>query len=309
MELIRGIHNLRPQHRGAVATIGNFDGVHRGHQAMLARLRTHAQRVGGPVTLITFEPYPLEYFRPEAAPLRLTRLRDKLPVLQDCGVERVLCLRFDSQLAGMEPEDFIRRVLLEGLGVRYLLVGDDFRFGAKRRGDAAMLAAAAAEHGFELEQMGTIAEHGDRISSTRVRDALAAGELEVAALLLGRRYSLSGRVIRGKALGRTLGFPTANIGFQGRQPPMTGVFAARVHGLERDYEAAASLGCRPTVNGRRPLLEAYLLDYEGELYGRHIRVEFLKRLRAEEKFDSLDALKAQIAVDIAQTRAFFAAGR
>ncbi len=306
MELIRGLHNLRPRHRGAIATIGNFDGVHKGHQAMLQRLHAQAERLGGAVTVVTFEPQPLELFRPEAAPARLTSLRDKVLLLRTHEVERVLCLRFNAALAAMEPQTFIERVLLDGLGVRYLLVGDDFRFGAQRRGDYAMLEAAAKQHGFELERMGTVAAGGERISSTRVRTELAAGNLDAAAALLGRRYAISGRVIRGKALGRTLGYPTANIGFHGLVPAMTGIFAVRVHGLDRVYHGAASLGYRPTVNGRRPLLEVYLLDFSGDLYGRHLTVEFLQRLRDEERFESLEALKAQMAIDIERTRAVFA---
>ena len=307
MELIHGIHNLRPRHRGAVATIGNFDGVHRGHQAMLEQLRSRAGRLGGASTLITFEPHPLEYIRPEAAPARLTGPRDKLLALQEQGVERVLWLRFNRKLATMPAAEFIRQVLLDGLAVRYLLVGDDFRFGAQRSGDYALLAAAAKEHDFELERMQTVAASGERISSTRVRATLAAGDLATAAQLLGRPYSISGRVRRGEALGRTLGFPTANIGFNGRQPPMTGVFAVQVHGLGPVRHGSASLGYRPTVDGRHPLLEVYLLDFQGDLYGRHLRVEFLQRLREEQRFDSLAALRAQIARDAEQTRAFFAA--
>ncbi|RFA30354.1 riboflavin biosynthesis protein RibF [Alkalilimnicola ehrlichii] len=306
MELIRGLHNLRPRHRGAVATIGNFDGVHRGHQAMLAQLQAQAACLGGVNTLITFEPHPLEFFRPDIAPSRLTSLRDKLDALQEHGVERVLCLRFDGALASIPAEQFVQRILIDGLGVRYLLVGDDFRFGAGRRGDFSLLAQAAKQHDFELEQMGTVAASGQRISSTRVREALAAGELELAGDLLGRPYCMSGRVIRGQALGRNLGYPTANIGFGGRHPPMTGIFAVRVHGLDKVYNGAASLGYRPTVNGKQPLLEVYLLDFEGDLYGRHLRVEFCARLREEERFESLEALTQQIAADTEQVRRYFA---
>lgn len=307
MELIRGLHNLRPRAEGAIVTIGNFDGVHRGHQAMLERLHAHAARLGGAITVITFEPHPLEFFRPEQAPTRLTPLRDKLALLSAYGVERVVCLRFNQALANMPAEAFVEQVLQRGLNTRYLLVGDDFRFGAQRRGDYALLAEAGRRDGFEVERMHTVAEAGDRISSTRIREALARKDLDTAKELLGRPYQICGRVRRGRALGQQLGVPTANIGFDAKQrPPMTGIFAARVHGLERPYIGAASLGYRPTVDGREPLLEVHLLDFQGNLYGRHIGVEFVRHLRDEERFDSLAELKAQMALDIERTRAVFA---
>lgn len=307
MELIRGWHNLRTRHRGCVATIGNFDGVHRGHQAVLARLAEEARRYRLPATVITFEPQPLEYLRPQAAPARLTELRSKLQALQDHGVDRVLCLRFGQQLAETPAETFIDELLVERLGVRFLMVGDDFRFGHGRRGDYAMLQAAGEWQGFAVERMPTVLDGGVRVSSTGIRQALAAGELAQAARLLGRPYRICGRVVRGQALGRQLGYPTANIAFHRPPPPLEGIFVVRVGGLDRPRSGVASIGTRPTVNGTRTLLEVYLFDFSGNLYGRHLDVEFLQRLRSEQRFDSLEALRAQMDLDAAAARDYFSA--
>lgn len=308
MELIRGWHNLQAHHRGCVATIGNFDGVHRGHHAVLATLEQEARRFGLPATVIVFEPQPLEYFRPQAAPARLTGLRSKLQALAATGVARVLCLRFGQRLAQMPAEAFVDELLVERLGVRFLMVGDDFRFGHGRRGDYAMLQTAGERKGFAVARMPTVLEGEARVSSTRVRQALAAGDLAQAAQLLGRRYSICGRVVRGQALGRNLGYPTANIGFQ-RPPPLQGIFIvqARLAGEQRYRPAVASLGTRPTVDGTRVLLEVHLFDYSGDLYGQHLEVEFLQRLRGEERFESLDALRRQMDQDAADARAYFSA--
>jgi riboflavin kinase/FMN adenylyltransferase len=247
MELVRGSYSLRPRHREVVATIGNFDGVHLGHQAMIERLRGRPDTLGLPVAVVTFEPPPLAYFAPGQAPARITRLRDKVRLLRGHGVDRLLCLRFGRQLADMEPEAFVEEVLLRRLGVRHLLVGDDFRFGRERRGDYALLEAMAAAHGFGLERMPTLAAAGECVSSTRIREALAAGDLDHAGEMLGGPYAISGRVVRGQALGRDLGYPTANIAFHGHPPPLRGVFAARVRLDGESWCAAASLGTRPTV--------------------------------------------------------------
>ncbi|HEX5513495.1 MAG TPA: bifunctional riboflavin kinase/FAD synthetase [Gammaproteobacteria bacterium] len=309
MELIRGWHNLRAHHHGCVATIGNFDGVHRGHRAVLARLQQEAQRDGLPSTVIIFEPQPLEYFRPEAAPPRLTELRSKLQALAEAGVEQVLCLQFGHKLAQMPAEVFVDELLVDRLGVRFLMVGDDFRFGHARCGDYAMLQAAGARHGFTVARMPTVLEGGQRVSSTRVRQALAEGDLALAAQLLGRRYSICGRVVRGQALGRKLGYPTANIAFHRPPPPLDGIFVigVRLDGVGQSRPGVASLGTRPTVNGTRTLLEVHLFDYSGDLYGRQLEVEFLQRLRGEERFDSLDALRVQMDQDAAAARAYFSA--
>lgn len=308
MELVRGSYSLRSRHRGSVATIGNFDGVHLGHQAMIERLRDRADAYGLPLTVLTFEPHPLEFFAPERAPARITRLRDKVRLLRRHAVDRLLCLRFGRHLSSMEPEAFVEDILLERLGVRHLLIGDDFRFGRQRRGDFALLERMADTHGFGLERMPTLAAAGDRVSSTRIRECLLAGNLEHAAELLGRPYAISGRVVRGQALGRDLGYPTANIAFHGQAPPLRGVFAVAVRvGAEALWRpAAASIGTRPTVSGVETLLECYLLDFSGSLYGRTLEVRFDVRLRDEMRFESLDELKARMAEDVARTRAHYA---
>ncbi|KAB7623145.1 bifunctional riboflavin kinase/FAD synthetase [Alkalilimnicola sp. S0819] len=307
MRLIRGFDNLPSSLRGGAVTIGNFDGVHRGHQRMLAELRARADELGGPALLLSFEPHPLEYLHPEKAPPRITRLRDKLLALRGCGLDALICLRFGPRLAALEAEAFVRRVLHDGLEARYLLVGDDFRFGRGRGGDYALLKGLAPRYGLALGRMDTVAEAGGRISSTRIRERLAAGELAEAERLLGRPYAISGRVSHGQRLGRELGFPTLNLPFIGMRPPLRGIFTVRVHGLGAPREGVASIGTRPTVNGRGTVLEVYLLDFDQQVYGRHVRVEFLHWLRDEQRFDSLEALRAQIAADVAAARHYFTA--
>jgi len=303
MELIRGLHNLRARHRGCVATIGNYDGVHLGHRRVLRNLCQRARDRGVPAVVVVFEPTPLEFFRPDQAPPRLMRLREKLQALAACGVDRVLCLRFDRALAEMEPEDFIDRVLIDGLGVQHLVVGDDFRFGHRRRGDFEMLCRAGVAQGFEVARMETCEIDGERVSSSRVRAALAAGRLEEAARLLGRPYTMSGRVRSGRRLGRDLGYPTANIALHRLRSPVSGILVVAVDGVRPDGPASgvASLGTRPTVEaGGEVLLEVFLLDHEGDLYGRHLDVAFLHYLRAEERFDDLETLRERIARDVEQ---------
>ena len=307
MELIRGWHNLRTRHRGCVATIGNFDGVHRGHQAVLARLAEEARRYRLPATVITFEPQPLEYLRPQAAPARLSALGGKAPALPAPGADRAPCPRSGQQPAATPAAPFLDELLVERLGVRFLMVGDDFRFGHGRRGDYAMLQAAGERQGFAVERMPTVLDGGERVSSTGIRQALAAGELAQAARLLGRPYRICGRVVRGQALGRQLGYPTAHIAFHRPPPPLEGIFVVRVGGLDRPRPGVASIGTRPTVNGTRTLLEVYLFDFSGNLYGRHLDVEFLQRLRSEQRFDSLEALRAQMDLDAAAARDYFSA--
>ena len=306
MELVRGAHNLKPGHRPCVATIGNFDGIHRGHQAVIEALHQAGRRLGLPTTVMLFEPQPREFFAPERAPGRITRLRDKLRVLADLGVERTVCLRFDARLAGLAAEDFVQSLIVDGLGARFLMVGDDFRFGHQRRGDFGMLEAAARQHAFELQRMPTVSFRDERVSSTRVRAALAAGDLALAEALLGRRLRISGRVVRGEALGRQLGWPTANLRFGQHPPPMRGIFNVAVHGIQdQPLPGVASLGTRPTVNGIETLLETYLLDFDGDLYGRHIDVELLAWQRPEVSFEGLDALSRQIDADVTAARAWF----
>jgi riboflavin kinase/FMN adenylyltransferase len=309
MRLIRGLHNLRPRDRGCVATIGNFDGVHLGHRAVFQRLLARGRTLGLPATVIVFEPQPLEHFAPESAPARLTRLREKLKAIGECGIQRVLVLEFGPRLAAMEAPEFVQRLLLDGLGVRYLLVGDDFRFGRGRAGDYRLLramgheAAVCGGHGFEVENLHTITHDAERISSTRIREALDRGDLEGARQLLGRPYSIQGRVAHGEKRGRGIGFPTANIDLHRRESPVRGVFAVMVHGLgDSARPAVANVGTRPTVNGRGYRLEVHLFDFDRTIYGRHLEVELRLKLRDERRFESFDALRHQIALDAAAAR-------
>ncbi len=312
MELIRGLHNLRPRHRGCVATIGNFDGVHLGHQAVLGQLAEKADTFGVPAVVITFEPQPQEYFSHGEIPPRLTRFREKLRALRRFSVDRVLSLQFNHSLAELSAEQFIQQVLLDGLDIRYLVVGDDFRFGKGRGGDFAMLQRVGAEQGFEVVNMHTFSQGGERVSSTRIREALQRGELSEAEQMLGRPYRMCGRVAHGNKLGRTIGFPTANIFLHRKKTPVDGVFAVEMFGIDGEPVAGvANVGTRPTVDesGTRSLLEVHLFDFDGDIYGHYVHVDFLHRIREERRFESFDALKAQILKDADEARAFFAARR
>lgn len=293
-----------------VLAIGNFDGVHLGHRALLARLVTKACDLGLPPSVMTFEPHPRELFSPEAAPARLTSLREKLELLEAHGVERTYILHFSRKLAALTAEEFIEKVLIRGLAVKHLIIGDDFRFGRGRAGDFDMLKEAGAAHGFGVEAMHTVTLmecEGERVSSSAVREALAAGDLEHAARLLGRPYNIAGRVVHGNRLGHQLGFPTANIQLKRKRVALAGIFAVTVTGLDkRHLPGAASLGVRPTLGqGLKPVLEVHLFDFDQEIYGEHLTVHFLHKLRDEMKFDGLDALKAQIARDVETTKAYF----
>ncbi len=308
MELIRGLHNLRAHHHGCVATIGNFDGVHLGHQAVLGQLAEKAAAMCLPTTVITFEPQPQEYFSHTDLPPRLTRFREKMKALQRFSVDRVLCLAFNRALAEMEPEAFIREVLVDGLGLRYLVVGDDFHFGKDRHGDFAMLQQAGKEYGFEVVHMHTFSLDGGRVSSTRIREALQAGDLSLAAQMLGRPYRMCGRVAHGNRLGRTIGFPTANIFLHRKKAPIDGVFAVEMFGIRGEpVPGVANVGTRPTVDGTRSLLEVHLFDFSDEIYGSYVHVDFLQRIREERRFESFEALKVQILRDAEQARDFFLA--
>ncbi len=307
MQVIRGLHNLRAEHRGCVATIGNFDGVHLGHQAVFRHLRQKAEAFGLPATVVTFEPQPMEYFAPDAAPARLTRMREKLQALKDAGIERVVLLEFGAKLAQMSADEFVRELLIDGLAVKYLFVGDDFRFGKGRTGDIDLLRRVGAGQGFEVENMNTFALGEERVSSTRIREALAQGDLEHACENLGRPYRICGRVAHGHARGRTIGFPTANINLHRKVSPLKGVYAVEVLGLgDSPLPGVANIGNRPTVEGDdRYLLEVHLFDFSDQIYGEHVQVEFRKKLRDEQKFDSFDALRQQIEHDAAAAREFF----
>ena len=307
MELIRGLKNLRSCHRGSVASIGNFDGVHLGHRTVLRELGIKARELRLPATVVMFEPMPQEYFARESAPARITRFGEKWPLLAAAGVERVLCLSFGPELAQMPPETFIEEILVQGLGVKHLAVGDDFRFGRDRRGDFAMLVQAGAAQGFEVADTASLVLEGSRVSSSRIRALLIEGDMQGAARLLGRPYSLSGRVMHGEELGRKLGVPTANMALLRHQAPVSGIFAARVLGLgSTPHDATAYVGHRPAVDGTQTLLETHLLDFSGDIYGRKLEVELLQRLREDRHFDSLDALTDQMRKDIRAARAWLA---
>ena len=317
MQVFRGF-----QHPGiapaCALTIGNFDGVHRGHQAMLALLRSEAQHRGIPSCVLTFEPHPRDFFarligREDGAPARIALLRDKLSELERCGVDQVVVMRFDARLAGLSPQAFIDEVLLRGLHARYVLVGDDFRFGKQRAGDYDLLDAAGESQGFEVARMRSYEVRGHRVSSSAVRQALQTGDMAQAAQLLGRPYSISGHVIHGRKLGRDLGFRTLNLRFGHARPAVTGIFVVRVHGLtDQAVAAVASLGVRPTVEeSSRVLLEVHCLQWPATLdinggYGRCIRVELLHKLHDELRYNSLADLQAGIAQDVAQAQAWFA---
>lgn len=305
MLLIRGLHNLRADHSDCVATIGNFDGVHLGHQAVFAELTARAKALDLPSVVITFEPQPMEFFRPEQAPARLTRLREKIEAIAGCGIDRVLLVRFDARLAALEAHAFVERILVEGLGVRHLYVGDDFRFGKGRVGDFALLREMGAQYGFGVENLATVSFDGDRVSSTRIRRALEQGDLMHARQCLGRRYRICGRVAHGHKRGRTIGFPTMNVPLLRRSTPLRGVFAVQVIGLdEHALPGVANIGNRPTLAGdNRFLLEVHLFDFDGDVYGRQVEVDFVERIRDEHKFESFDALREQIRHDAAQARA------
>ncbi len=298
---------IAPGSRRVALTIGNFDGVHLGHQAMLERTAARALALKLPSCVLTFEPHPREFFSPATAPARLTRLRDKLELMAAAGVNRVHVARFDARLAALASERFVEEIVVRALRAAWLLVGRDFRFGARRGGDFALLGQMSVRHGFELEAMPDVALEGVRVSSSAVRAALAAGELEAARRLLGRHYAMSGRVAHGAKLGRELGFPTANIVLRHRAP-LAGIFVVecRIASEGGWRPGVASVGRRPTVNPTAmPLLEVHLLDYTGDLYGRHLQVRFLAKLRDEEKYDGMPALRAAIARDAAQARTHF----
>jgi len=305
-QFIRGLRNLRPEHRGCVATIGSFDGVHRGHRAILQQLRDKAAQYQLPSVAIIFEPQPQEYFSGEQAPARLMRLREKVEALLDAGVDRILCLQFNRSLRGLSAREFIDRVLLDGLGVRCLVVGDDFCFGHDRSGDYRLLQQVGEAEGFEVIDTATLEYDGERISSTRIRRALESGHFELVEKLLGHPYRISGRVVYGQRLGRQLGIPTANVQLHRYRAPLNGVYVVEVLLNGDRLPGVANVGVRPTVGDLvKPVLEVHLLDYDGPLYGRRIQVEFKCKVREELKFDSLDQLVNEIHNDIAVARRYF----
>jgi len=306
MEVIRGIHNLRPCHRDSVVTIGNFDGVHRGHQVILSELQQAGAHLGLPDTVMIFEPQPQEFFLGTDAPARLMNWRDKIDALAAAGVVRVLCVRFDEKFRALTARGFVQKLLVDGLGCRHLVIGDDFRFGCDRSGDFAMLQAAGGEFGFVVKNTTTVVVQGGRVSSTRIRAAIKSADFRLAEILLGRPYSVSGHVVHGDKLGRTLGVPTANIPPRRLHSPLSGIYVVTVHGAaDKPVFGVCSVGRRPTVNGKDERIETYLLDFSGDIYGRRISVQFHHKLREELKFSSLDELKIAMAKDIADARDYF----
>jgi len=301
-----------PDFAGSTAhavTIGNFDGVHLGHQAILAQVNAAARRLGIASCAVTFEPHPRELFSPLSAPTRLSSLREKCELLFEQGIDRVQVLRFNRAFAALSADEFIDRVLVKGLNAKWVMIGDDFCFGAKRSGDFDHLKQAGERLGFEVHAMPTVkageGEKAMRVSSSAVRELLSAGDVGRAARLLGRPYSISGRVVHGDKLGRKLGWPTANVELRHNRPPLTGIYAVRVEGLGRPLNGVASLGIRPTVtNSGQIKLEVFIFDFDQDIYGRHIRIDFLKKIRDEEKFADLESLKKQIAQDADDARRF-----
>jgi len=311
MELLRGLDGLRDRHRPCVATIGAFDGVHLGHRAVIDQLAEQGARFDLPTTVVTFEPLPREFLAGDRAPARIQSFRDKIEALRALGVDRLLCLRFNDALRGMSADRFARELFVDGLAVRALVLGDDFRFGKAREGDAAFMRSLGEEEGFETLATRTVLIDDERVSSTRLRAALGEGDFVLAERLLGRPFTLSGRVMHGRRLGRELGAPTANVGLRRRSVPLRGVYAVRVTCSDREAglantPAIANVGTRPTIEqGQRANLEVHVLDGDHALYGRRLSVQFEHKLRDETRFDSVEALKARIHADIAAAREWF----
>lgn len=311
MQLVRGLHNLEHRHRGSVLTIGNFDGVHLGHQAILNRLVQCAAEHGLPSTVMIFEPHPEELFSGKSAPARLTRLREKLVQFEHYRIDRVVLVKFNQQFAHMTAQQFIVELLVEKLGVKHLIIGDDFRFGYKRQGDYQMLETIAAEHRFQLENTQTLTFEQKRISSTAVREALAEGNMVKAEQLLNRPYSISGRVFHGDKRGRSIGFPTANILLHRCVSPLQGVFAVKLilytgEGNQSEYQGVANIGNRPTVDGHKEQLEVHIFDFDQQIYGKAVEVHFLQFIRCEQKFSDIARLIEQIEQDADTAKLFFA---
>jgi riboflavin kinase / FMN adenylyltransferase len=303
MELVRGLYNISQRHRGCVLTVGNYDGVHLGHQQMIGALKARAAQLRSAATVLVFEPSSKEFIDPDGAPPRLTRWREKFLALAALGVDRLVTLRFDECMRAMTPRCFVDELIVGKLGTRHMVVGDDFRYGSNAGGTIDSLRTAGQAHGFGVDQMAPFVVDGVRVSSTAVRERLELGDYAGAARLLGRPYRMLGRVVQGRRLGRTLGFPTANLRLMRRKPPLWGILAVWVHGIDsRPLPGVASLGTRPTVNGTEPLLEAHVFDFSGDLYGRHLEIEFVAKLRDEVKFDSLEAMTVQMQIDAARAR-------
>ena len=306
MKLIRGLYNLTRPLTASAVTIGNFDGVHRGHQLVINQLKQVAASASLPTVVIIFEPQPIEYFAPGKAPKRLSRFREKIAYLKAQQIDYLLCLHFDQKLAGQSAEDFVQKILVESLNTRHLVIGDDFHFGKNRQGNFQFLKDNSERFGFMVDETETLMIDGERVSSTRIRESINRGDFEKAAELLGRPYSLSGRVAHGQKLGRELGYPTINIKMGDKTLIVKGIFAVNVKGIDnRVLQGVASIGTRPTVNGVDTILEVYILGFDQDVYGYSVEVEFLHKIRDEEKFDSLEELTKWIGRDTEKAIAFF----
>jgi len=307
VQLIRGIGNIRPDHHGCVLTIGKFDGVHLGHQAVCKNLIEKAKQLNLPSSVMVFEPQPEEFFALEKAPPRLSNLRDKYNQLKLLGIDRLICIRFENSFAKQSPTHFVENLLRDKLGTRFLVVGDDFKFGYERKGDFAFLQQIASQCGFDVVNTKSYQMNNDRISSTLIRQALRVGDFSAAKQMLGRDFALFGKVVHGEKNGRKIGFPTANIKIKTPKLPISGVFAVRVHVNGQDYDGVANLGVRPTLSGQQLQLETHLFGFSGDLYGRPISVRFINKIRDERRFNSLDDLKQQITKDAITAKAVLSA--
>lgn len=306
MQLIRGQRNLTRRLQGCVVTLGNFDGLHKGHQQLIGYLKQRAQALNLPAVVITFEPQPQEFFRPEPKVPRLMRFHEKWQTLKELGIDYLVCLRFNSKLAAFSAEDFVEKLLIDQLNMKSIVIGDDFKFGANRSGDGELLKQLGVKFNFEVLQLPACIEAGQRISSTRIRRVIQANNLELASKLLGRFYFLCGKIVSGDQRGRQLGFPTANIHLSDKAVCVSGIYVVKVSGLTaRSLPAVASVGHRPMFNDRGVILEVHLLDFNTDIYGRFIKVEFLTKLRDEQCFETMDALISQMRQDVEQTRQFF----
>lgn len=305
MKLIRGLNNLRHQIKSSVVTIGNFDGMHLGHQALIRELVKKSQSVNVPSVVITFEPQPNEFFSQQSPVSRLNRFREKWTSIKKFGVDYVLCIRFNKKFAAISAEDFVEKILVERLGIKAIIIGDDFRFGAKRKGDFNLLQKMGEQYNFETIKMSSFLLQEKRVSSTEVRNALAKSDFKLTHQLLGRPYELIGKVAHGEKRGRGMGYPTANINLHRKQVPITGIFAVRIKGINHQiYYGVAYIGIRSVFNGTRVILEVHIFDFDQTIYGRNLQIEFLKKIRDDAHFDSVDALIAQIEKDAEAAKQF-----
>ncbi len=307
MELIRGIHNIREKHQNGMLTIGNFDGVHLGHGAILSRVKGLAECYQVPAGIIIFEPQPREYFSPISAPGRISRLRDKICLLENYGIDYVLCMPFNLKLQKLDAQAFCRTILSDGLHIKLLIVGDDFHFGCDRQGDFNYLQSFGSLHGFDVENTPTVLNNlGQRVSSTLIRESLENGDIDSAQANMGHPVMLSGRVIHGQKLGRDIGFPTANVYLKGTMSTLSGVYAVTLEVDSVSHEGVANIGMRPTIEGKTPILEVYLFSFSGDLYNKYVQVTFCRFIRAERKMADLIELEQQIQCDKEEALRFFA---